>query len=122
MHILLLDDDSFLRDMYATKFTEAGHTVEAAESGQAALTAMKENTFDVVLLDLVMPGMSGMEFLAAAKAAHEDAKTKYVVLSNQGEESDKTAAREAGAIGYIVKAESIPSDVVKKIESLFTAA
>ena len=117
MHILLLDDDSFLRDMYATKFTESGHTVKAVADGQAGIDLMKEEKFDVVLLDLVMPGMTGIEFLK--KATKENAgSTKFVVLSNQGEESDKAEAKNSGAVGYIVKAESIPSDVVKKVEAL----
>ena len=116
---MLVDDDSFLRDMYATKFVESGHTVEAAENGTKALQYMKDQSFDMVLLDMIMPGMSGVEFLKkAAKSKLIKSKTKFVVLSNQGEESDRQAAKAAGAVGYIVKAESIPSDVVKKVETL----
>ncbi|MEZ4200290.1 MAG: response regulator [Candidatus Paceibacterota bacterium] len=116
MHILLVDDDSFLRDMYATKFKEAGHTVDAAENGEAALSAIAQTNYDVVLLDMVMPGMNGAELLSKATKTKPD--TAFVVLSNQGEESDKSVAKEAGAVGYIVKAESIPSEVVKKVESI----
>lgn len=116
MHILLVDDDSFLRDMYATKFKEAGHSVDAAENGEEALNAIAKSDYDVVLLDMVMPGMSGAELLS--KAAKTKPDTTFVVLSNQGEESDKKIAKEAGAVGYIVKAESIPSEVVKRVESI----
>ncbi|MEL6805894.1 MAG: response regulator transcription factor [Bacteroidota bacterium] len=119
MHILLVDDDSFLRDMYATKFTESGHTVSAAASGEEGLQVLKDKSFDVVLLDMVMPGMSGIELLQQATTLVDDA-TKFVVLSNQGEDSDKTAAKEAGAMGYIVKAESIPSEVVTKVEAMIS--
>jgi DNA-binding response OmpR family regulator len=120
MHILLVDDDSFLRDMYATKFSEFGHTVGSAPSGDTGLKLLLTEDFDVVLLDMVMPGMNGLDFLKAAFAQKkETSKTKFIVLSNQSEESDKAAALKAGAIGYIVKAESIPSDVVKKVEELF---
>lgn len=117
MHILLVDDDSFLRDMYATKFSESGHTVAAATSGEEALRILQKESFDVVLLDMVMPGMGGVELLEKAKALNTE-KTKYVVLSNQGEASDKAAATEAGAVGYIVKAESVPSEVVRQVETL----
>lgn len=118
MNILLVDDDSFLRDMYATKFVESGHKVDAAKSGEEALKLLKNGAFDVVLLDMVMPGMTGLQFLAEASKESKNTKTKFVVLSNQGEEKDKEAARKAGAVGYIIKAESIPSDVVKKVEAM----
>lgn len=119
MDILLVDDDAFLRDMYATKFSESGHKVEVAENGEAGVSHLEEKKFDVVLLDMVMPGMNGLEFLKKAKEMPEAKKTKFIVLTNQGEESDKAEAKQAGAEGYIVKAESIPSDVVKKVEALF---
>lgn len=118
MNILLVDDDSFLRDMYAAKFVESGHKVDAAESGEEAIKKLKSGTFDVVLLDMVMPGMTGLQFLEQASKDSKNTKTKFVVLSNQGEEKDQEAARKAGAVGYIIKAESIPSDVVKKVEAM----
>lgn len=119
MLILLVDDDSFLRDMYATKFKESGHEVDTAASGEDGIKKVQEKNFDAVLLDMVMPGIDGIEFLESVLSEKKpDAKTKFIVLSNQSEESDKTAAEKAGAHGYIVKAESIPSDVVKKVESI----
>lgn len=116
MKVLLLDDDAFLRDMYAVKFKEAGHSVEAAENAESALATLKSSAMDVVLLDMVMPGMDGVAFMEACAKELGAGKTKFIVLSNQGEESDKQRAKAAGAIGYIVKAESIPSDVVTKVE------
>lgn len=118
MRILLIDDDSFLRDMYATKFKELKHDVEVAADGQAGLAKIQESDFDVVLLDMVMPVMSGLDFLKEAKQTDKSGKIKYIVLSNQGEDSDRAAAKDAGAVGYIVKAESIPSDVVKQVEEM----
>lgn len=116
MHILLVDDDSFLRDMYATKFSELGHTVESVAEGSAALQLLEEKKFDVVLLDMVMPSMTGIELLEKADA--KNSPVTFIVLSNQGEESDKKLATTAGAAGYIVKAESIPSEVVAQVEAL----
>jgi DNA-binding response OmpR family regulator len=118
MNILLVDDDAFLRDMYATKFKEAGHAVAAMEDGPSALSHLKSNSVDVVLLDMVMPGMDGVTFLGEATKLVDPAKTKFIVLSNQGEQHDKDRAIEAGACGYIVKAESVPSEVVAQVETL----
>ncbi len=118
MKILLVDDDAFLRDMYAIKFSEAGHTVEAVSTGALCLEKVTEQPFDVVIMDMVMPEMTGVELLQKLQNIPEVAAVRKIVLSNQGEESDKKAATEAGADGYIVKAESIPSEVVAKVEAL----
>ena len=120
MKILLVDDDAFLRDMYATKFGEAGHEVSVATTGLECLSAAEKETFDMILMDMIMPGMTGLELLTALQAIDNIADTKRVILSNQGEESDKKAAKEAGAVGYIIKAESIPSEVVKKAEEFYS--
>ena len=118
MKILLVDDDAFLRDMYATKFTEAGHKVDAAGSAADALRKLEGSSFDVMLLDMIMPGMGGVELMEAVTEQFPSKKMKFIVLSNQGQETDIEEAEEAGALGYIVKAEMIPSDVVKKVETL----
>lgn len=119
MKLLLVDDDAFLRDMYAAKFSEHGHEVLAAETPLAALQQLETTTdFDAILLDMVMPGMTGVELVQAIKDTHPDFAGKCIVLSNQGQSEDITAATAAGAAGYIIKAESIPSDVVKKVEKI----
>ena len=119
MKLLLVDDDAFLRDMYATKFIECGHEVSSADSGVTAIGKIQqEGDFDIVLLDMVMPGMTGVELIINIKERFPDMKAKYIVLSNQGQSEDIKEAVEAGASGYIVKAELIPSDVVKKVEAL----
>tara|TARA_B100000745_G_scaffold119718_4_gene77433 strand:- start:426 stop:788 length:363 start_codon:yes stop_codon:yes gene_type:complete len=118
MKILLVDDDAFLRDMYATKFQEVGHTVEVASSGDEGLGKIEKDDFDVVLMDMVMPNMTGIDMIKKVQAGPKAKSTKCIVLSNQGEDRDKTMAKEAGAIGYIVKAESIPSEVVAKVQEL----
>jgi CheY-like chemotaxis protein len=118
MKILLVDDDSFLRDMYATKFSQSGDTVETAIDGKHALTILREHEFGVVIMDMVMPGMTGLELLEAIKQEKLVPGAKLIVLSNQGEQSDISAATNLGAHGYIIKAESIPSEVVDKVHKI----
>ncbi len=119
MKLLLVDDDAFLRDMYATKFAEWGHVIDAADSAVMALQKIQQDqSFDVVLLDMIMPGMGGVELIATIRERFPELKAKYIVLSNQGQAEDIEEAKEVGADGYIIKAESIPSDVVKKVEAL----
>jgi CheY-like chemotaxis protein len=119
MKLLLVDDDQFLRDMYALKFKDSGYEVEVADGPAEALRIIEQDQkFDVVLLDMVMPTMSGLELMKEINQIFPDMKTKYIVLSNQGQSEDIAQAKKEGAVGYIIKAESIPSDVVKKVEEL----
>jgi len=118
MKILLVDDDVFLRDMYATKFIEHGDEVEAVKDGEDAIQKVAEQIFDVIIMDMVMPGMTGLDLLAECKKIQAGRESKYIILSNQGEEADIKRATECGAAGYIIKANSIPSEVVEKVHAL----
>lgn len=118
MKILLVDDDVFLRDMYATKFSENGDQVVCVGSGDDALKAAVAEPFDAILMDMVMPGMTGVDLLRAFKEVTLSNEPKFIVLSNQGEDSDIEKAYENGAVGYIIKADSIPSEVVEKVHQL----
>lgn len=115
MKILLVDDDAFLRDMYATKFTEKGFTIDVADTSENALTKLRGATYDVVLMDMIMPGMSGIELLKQVQSEKIGGTPICIMLTNQSEDTDKAHALESGAVGYIVKAELIPSEVVDAV-------
>jgi two-component system response regulator ResD len=119
MKILLVDDDTFLRDMYATKFIECGHAVTTAVHAADALRLIEQDSaYDLVIVDMIMPGMTGVEMMAELQKIYPDKKIRFIVLSNQGQDQDIAEAKEAGAIGYIIKAQSIPSEVVKRVEEI----
>ncbi len=121
MKILLVDDDTFLRDMYATKFIECGHDVTPAIHAADALRVLETvRDFDLMLVDMIMPGMTGVELLLELKNAMPDLSMKRIVLSNQGQDQDIEEATDAGAIGYIIKAQSVPSEVVKKVQDIMS--
>ena len=121
MKILLVDDDTFLRDMYSTKFLECGHEVTPAIHASDALRILETvRDFDLMLVDMIMPGMTGVELLTALKETMPDLPMKRIVLSNQGQDQDIDEATTAGAIGYIIKAQSVPSEVVKKVEEIMS--
>ncbi len=119
MKILLVDDDLFLRDMYATKFIGCGHDIETADGSSSALSLLSAGqVYDVVLLDMIMPGTNGVELLKMINQRFPNQIKSSIFLTNQGQDEDIREAEEAGAIGYIIKADSIPSEVVKKVEEI----
>mgnify|MGYP000921668200 FL=1 len=110
--IFLVDDDRFLLDMYAIKFKNAGHDVTAFQSGDEALAALKKGPDpDAMLLDVVMPGLTGFEVLEQIRRENLAPTTKVIMLTNQGQDSDLEKAKELKTAGYIVKASAIPSEV-----------
>lgn len=115
MKILLVDDDAFLRDMYATKFGELKYVIDVAESAEIALMKLHESEYDVILMDMIMPGMTGIDLLKKIHTEKLGGVPICIMLSNQSEESDKKEALASGAVGYIVKAELIPSEVVDEV-------
>ncbi|AKM83824.1 TPA: response regulator [Candidatus Campbellbacteria bacterium] len=114
--ILLVDDDKFLIDMYSLKFQENGFTVETVFGGEEAVNKLKEKKdFDVVLLDLIMPGMDGFELLENIRSQKLAENSAVIVLSNQGQKEDVDRANQFGVDGYIIKASTIPSEVLHAV-------
>lgn len=120
--ILIVDDDTFLLDMYAMKFTASGYEVLPASSGEMALETLSQNadTLSFALIDLVMPEMDGFALLEQVKASGYADKVKFIVLSNLSQESDIAKAKSLGAIDYIVKANFTPSEVVDRVEEVIS--
>lgn len=119
MKLLLTDDDALLRDMYAKKFTELGHDVVVAEDAEAGLECIKSHgDFDAVVFDMIMPKLDGVGFVEKARTLPEAEQTRFIVLTNQSEDADQQRAREAGVDGYIIKAETVPSEVVTTVAEI----
>lgn len=119
MKILLVDDDEFLRDMYAIKFNSCGHDVTVADGSSKALSLLDGGMeYDLLILDMIMPGTTGVELLNIINERFPKQAKYCIFLSNQGQDEDIREATEAGAIGYIIKASSIPSEVVAKVEEI----
>ena len=117
--VFIIDDDEFLLDMYAVKFRESGFDVEIAMSGGDALDKIKNGLApDVILLDLVMPGMDGFDFLKALKAGKLALSSRIVILTNLGQKEDIDKGMKLGARDYVIKAHHTPSEVVKKVQAL----
>jgi CheY-like chemotaxis protein len=114
--ILIVEDDKFLMDMYTVKFGEYNFDITASFGAPEALAKLEEGLHpDIILTDVVMPIMDGFEFLAAVKERKLGQSATIIVLSNLGQKEDIKKGISLGAKGYIVKATSTPTEVVKKV-------
>lgn len=115
----IVDDDQFLLDMYVLRFKEAGHTVEAfMESRKFLETLRAGHHADALIMDIVMPDIDGFSLLKTIKDEKLAGDAAIIVLSNQGQDSDVDRALEFGIDGYIVKASTVPSEVLSQIETI----
>jgi len=118
--VLLVDDDHFLLDMYSLKFGRGGLDVVAAAGAAEALKKLKDGFHpDIMVLDVVMPGMDGIELLETIRKENLAPDAVVVMLTNQGQSSDIERAKKVGVHGYIVKASTIPSEVLQEIRSIY---
>jgi two-component system response regulator MprA len=119
MNILLVDDDKFLLEMYSLKFTNKGHHIFIAHNGKDGLDQIRGGLEpDVILLDMVMPELDGLEFLEAYRNEKLSPKTAIIMLTNQGQAEDIEKAEKFGIKGYLIKATTIPSEVVSEVERI----
>ena len=117
--VLLVDDDQFLLNMYSLKFTNSGFEVETVGSAVGALQKLRDGlTPSMVLCDLVMPSMDGLEFIKRMKEEKLSPSSAIVVLTNQSQSAEIEKAKELGVDGYIVKASTIPSEVVEEVKKI----
>lgn len=116
--ILLVEDDPFLSEIYITKFEEAGYVVEVADDGEKGFQKLKEVAPDIVLLDIILPKMTGLQILEEMKKDERLKSIPVIVLSNLGSDEDTNKAMELGADGYLIKSQYTPSEVVAKIEEI----
>ena len=118
-NILLVDDDQFLLDMYSLKFTNRGHHITVAHDGEDGLQQLRDGaTPDMILLDMVMPKLDGIEFLQAFRKENLSPNSLVTMLTNQGQSTDIEKAENFGIKGYLIKATTIPSEVVNEVERI----
>jgi CheY-like chemotaxis protein len=117
--IFIVDDDAFLLNMYSMKFDKSGFETKVASSGAGAIEILKTGYKpDVLLMDLIMPTMDGFTMYENIKKENLAPGALTVMLTNQGTTSDINRAKELGINSYIVKATSIPSEVVEEVKVL----
>lgn len=120
--ILIVDDDNFLLDMYALKFSQNNFSVYTAANGVQALEKLKEGLDpDIILSDIMMPEMDGFEMLEKINSDKLAVNSLKVVLTNKNQQSDIERGNKLGVVGYIVKASSTPMEVITQVGDILTA-
>lgn len=122
IHIFIVDDDSFLLDMYAMRFTQEGFTVSTAMNAAQVLEVLRGGLApQVMLLDVVMPAIDGFELMETINAEQLAKNTIIIFLSNLGQPEDIARGTALGAAGYIVKANNTPSEVVARVRTILAS-
>ena len=103
--ILLVEDDRYLRRACETALRQRGFTVASAVDGAEALTAIAASPPDLVLLDLLMPKVTGLEVLRSLRARPETRALPVLILSNSSREQDLDEIKQLGVVGYYVKSD-----------------
>ncbi|MBP9701907.1 MAG: response regulator [Candidatus Pacebacteria bacterium] len=118
--VFFVDDDTFLLDMYSLKFSKSGYDVKVSTSPDDAIKRLREGfTPDILLLDVVMPGMDGIELLGLIRKEKLIPNAVIIMLTNQSAPQDIERAQKYSVDGYITKAATIPSEVLSHVDEIY---
>lgn len=118
--IAIVEDDLAISQMYRIKFEAEGFEVETAENGKLGLELAESMKPDVILLDLMMPEMTGDQMLAKLRAAEWGKNMKVIILTNMGEQEVPESVRDLGVSAFILKADMTPRQVADLVKSHLT--
>jgi len=116
--VLLVEDDPFLTEIYGSKLKDSGFSVILAPDGEGCLKKMEQEIPDLILLDIVLPGVDGWEVLRKIQKEDKFKKIKIVILSNLGQKDDVEKGLKFGATKYLIKAHYAPSEVIEEIKKI----
>lgn len=115
--VAIVEDDQAISQMYRIKFEGEGYEVETAENGKLGLELAEKMKPDVILLDLMMPEMTGDEMLEKLRKESWGQNIKVIILTNMGEQEAPPILRELGVKRFIVKAEMTPRQVAEMVKA-----
>lgn len=114
--ILVIEDDKFLRGLICQKLIKEGYKISEAVDGEEGIKKIKDEKPDLVLLDLILPGIDGFEILSRAKEDPSLAEIPVIILSNLGQKEDVERGMKLGAVDYLIKAHFTPGEIIDKIK------
>ena len=114
--ILIIEDDKFLKELIAQKLVKEGYNIAEAIDGEEGIKKVKSEQPDLVLLDLILPGIDGFEVLSKMKEDSSLVSIPVIILSNLGQKEDVEKGLKLGAADYLIKAHFTPREIIEKIK------
>lgn len=118
--ILIIEDDYFIRELYERQLNKRGYTVVSAADGAEGLVKAAEVTPNLILLDIMLPKLNGLDLLGTLKAKPETQNIPVVLLTNLGQESVIKEGFKLGAKGYLIKSAYTPEQIINEVESFLS--
>lgn len=115
--ILICEDEKFIADLYEHVLSKAGHLVKTAANGRLGLNMLNQEQFDLLLLDVMMPEINGLELLRQWKGKNPTSQILIIMLTNLGQDAVIKEAFSLGASGYLIKASLTPQQVLSEVNS-----
>lgn len=119
--ILIVEDDTLICRLYEAAFQFEGFEVQTANDGESGLVRVKEFKPTLMLLDIMMPKMNGLQVLEKMKSDPELKGIPVIVLTNMSGQNDSMTALSLGAVKYIIKSEFTPKEVVAQVKDILAA-
>jgi DNA-binding response OmpR family regulator len=116
--VLCIEDENFISELYARALRKAGYDVTTLLSGDDGLRVAKSDEYDVILLDLMIPGITGFEVLRQLHNMPNKLKPKIIITTNLDQEDDSRNEIESMADGYLIKAELTPRQLVQIVDDI----
>ena len=116
--ILIVEDDRFLRELIVKKLINEGYDAIEAVDGEQGLQKTKEEKPDLILLDLILPGIDGFEVLTLKKDDVSVSGIPVIILSNLGQKEDVEKGLGLGAVDYLIKAHFTPGEIIEKVGNI----
>lgn len=118
--ILIIEDESMLQDALRDKLSDEGYEVFGSEDANTAFRSIQEDRPDIILTDLVLPGIDGFEILRKLKENNDLKDIPVVVLSNLGEKKDVDLALSLGAVDFLIKSEHSLKEVTEHVRKILS--
>lgn len=118
MKVLLVEDEEFIRDLFKRQLDLSGFATDAFGTGNDGLAALGKNAYDLVLLDIMLPDINGLQILQNIRSKPESKNVAVVLLTNLGQDAVIKQGFELGADGYLVKAAYTPDQIVQEVKNI----